>query len=76
MLSSEKAFIQAYNAQLAVDAETQIAVAAELSNQEARAPHLIPVLDQVKQNTGRRSKEVSADAGYFSEKNLEELARR
>lgn len=76
MLSSEKAFIQAYSAQLAVDAETQIAVAAELSNQAADAPHLIPVLDQVEQNTGCRPKEVSADAGYFSERNLEELSRR
>lgn len=51
-------------------------MAAELSNQAADAPHLIPVLDQVEQNTGCRPKEVSADAGYFSEKNLEELARR
>lgn len=60
----------------AVDAETQIAVAVELSNQEARAPHLIPVLDQVEQNAGCRPKEVSADAGYFSERNLEELSWR
>lgn len=75
MLSSDKAFIQAYNAQAAVDAETQIIVAAELTNQAADAPHLLPLITQVEANTGSRPKEVSADAGYYSDANLQKLAQ-
>lgn len=74
MKSSEGSFVQAYNAQAAVDAESQIIVAADLTNQAADSPHLIPLVEQVEGNTGRRPKEVSADAGYWSEANVTALA--
>jgi transposase len=70
MLSSDKAFIQGYNAQATVDAETHIIVAADLSNQAADSPHFQDIHHQVEQNTGRRPKESSADAGYYSEDNV------
>ena len=75
MLSSDKSFIQAYNAQAAVDAKSQIIVAAELTNQAADAPHLLPLIEQIKENLNQKPREVSADAGYFSETSLRELAR-
>ena len=31
---------------------------------------------QIKQNTGRQTRELSADAGYCSEENLKEISRR
>ena len=68
-----KSFVQGYNAQAAVDAETQIIVAADLSNLAADAPHLIPMIEQVEANTGQTPREVSADAGYWSESNLAAL---
>lgn len=37
---------------------------------------LPPLLAQVKANTGRQAREVSADAGYCSTANLRELRRR
>ena len=37
---------------------------------------LDPVLAQVKKNCGRQAREVSADAGYCSEKNLASLRKR
>lgn len=70
MLNSEKTFIQGYNAHAAVDAETHIIVAAELTNRAADSPHLPPLVEQAKRNTGESPKEASADAAYCSEDNL------
>lgn len=71
MLNSDKAFIQCYNAQASVDAESHIIVAADLDNQASDSTYLPGQLKQVMRNTGKRPKEVSADAGYYSQKNLE-----
>ena len=76
MRSSEGAFIQGYNAQAAVDSENQIIVAADLNNMAADSPQLVPMVDLVRKNLGRNPKEISADAGYCSETNLEALADR
>lgn len=71
MRNSDKAFIQGYNAQAAVDAETHIIVACDLTNQAADGPHLGAMVAQVMATTGRRPKELSADAGYYSQTNLD-----
>jgi hypothetical protein len=73
MKNSDKAFIQAYNAQASVDAETQIIVASNLTNQANDSQHLPSQIKEVINNTHRCPKEVSADAGYYSEDNLEAL---
>ena len=75
MRNSDKAFIQGYNGQIAVDADTQIIVAAELSNQAADTVHLQDIVRQAIENTGQAIKELSADAGYYSEENLIFLER-
>jgi transposase len=69
-------FDQAYNAQAAVDADSQVIVAQQLTNHGADAQHLPAMLGQIKANTGRQAAEVSADAGYCSETNLREATRR
>jgi transposase len=69
-------FVQAYNAQAAVDAESQVVVAQMVTNQGADAPHFEPLLAQVKENTGRQAQEASADAGYCSEQNVRAAQRR
>jgi transposase len=71
MLTSAKSFEQCYNAQAAVDASSQIIVAADLSNMAADSPHLVGVVDQVKINVGKAPRQISADAGYFSEFNVQ-----
>lgn len=68
--SAGKAFIQGYNAQMTVDADTHVIVAAELTNQATGTPHLVRQPEQVEANTGRYPRELSADAGYYSEANL------
>lgn len=69
-------FVQAYNGQIAVDAESQVIVAQDLTNQTNDVRQLRPLVAQIKENTGRQAQELSADAGYCSEENLKELNRR
>ena len=71
-----KGFIQGYNGQAAVDDKTQIIVAADLNNHASDSNELLPILDQVEENTGVAPKEVLADAGYKSEANFEALKER
>jgi len=70
MKNADKAFVQAYNAQAVVDSENQIIVATEVTNQAADSQHLPVMLEQTKDYAGRYPKELSADAGYFSDFNL------
>ena len=73
MVNGDKAFIQGYNAQAAVDHDHQIIVAHDVTNQAADAPHLQPMVQQVQANVGAVPQQVSADAGYFSEANVKAL---
>lgn len=59
-------FVQGYNAQLGVDGEAQIIVAATVVQAGNDQQQLVPVLEAVAQNLGRLPERVSADAGYFS----------
>jgi transposase len=65
-----KSFVQAYNAQAAVDEQAQIIVACPVTQEASDVQQLIPVLGQVEANVGQRPATVTADAGYFSEANL------
>ena len=69
-------FVQAYNAQAVVDAESQVIVAQELSERPTDVTLLGDLVGQIKTNTGRQAMELSADAGYCSEGNLAILAKR
>ena len=69
-------YVQAYNCQVAVDAESHVIVAQLASNNAADQIQLKPIVAQIKSNTGRQAKELSADAGYCTEDNLKELSRR
>lgn len=70
MKNADKAFVQAYNGQLAVDAGSQLIVGCLLSNQSADAPHLAPMVEQVQATLGQVPAEWSADAAYFSAANV------
>jgi transposase len=76
MKNSDKAFIQAYNAQAIVDGESQVIIAADLTNKASDVTHLPDMVKQVESNLNRKPRELSADAGYFSEKNVTFLEKR
>ena len=60
-------FVQAYNAQIAVDGAAQIIVAAEVTQETNDKRQLVPMLERVEQNLGAKPEAATADAGYFSE---------
>jgi hypothetical protein len=63
-------FTQGYNAQCVVDANHQIIVAQAVTNQPPDVEHFVPMMEQVRDNCGIWPTMTSADAGYFSEKNI------
>jgi transposase len=65
-----KSFMQAYNAQAAVDGEQQVIVAHEVIARGNDSAQLVPLLAQVVANLGRKPTAASADAGYFSQEQL------
>jgi transposase len=69
-------FVQAYNGQAIVDADSQVIVAQDLSDRPTDVLLLGDLVGQIKTNTGRQATELSADAGYCSEGNLAILAKR
>lgn len=73
MRGGDKAFVQAYNAQLAVDTESQVIVAADLTNCAADTQHLPGLVEQAIDNCGAAPKQASADAGYYSQANIDFL---
>jgi len=68
--------VQAYNAQIAVDAGSQVIVAEHVTAAATDVQALPTLLAQIKANTGRQAQEVSADAGYCSIANLQALQCR
>ncbi len=68
--STTKGFIQGYNAQAAVDAAFQIVVAADVTIQSNDKKQLEPMLEELQKNCKTVPKELSADAGYYSEDNV------
>jgi len=66
-------FQQCYNAQAAVDAESQVIVGQEVSQAPPDVQRLRPMLAEIIEQNGRAPQELSADAGYASEGNFAAL---
>lgn len=76
VMKSGQAFIQGYNAQVAVDSKSQVIVAADVITCSADRGQLIEMLEKVISNSRQVPKEISADCGYCVEADIEELYRR
>lgn len=76
IMKAGNGFIQAYNAQAAVDAGHQIIVSKDVTQSASDQQQLEPLVDGIEANLGKRPKEASADTGYCSEANLEALEER
>jgi hypothetical protein len=76
MKTSDGSFHQCFNGQAVVDSETQVIVAADVSDQAPDAAQLAPALDQLDENLDQVGAELpdgavlTADGGYFSEQNV------
>ena len=69
-------FVQAYNAQIAVEPVLQMIVGQALTQQTNDKKQLLPMIDAVQQQAGQRVREVLADSGYCSEANLRKAAKK
>ena len=76
IMKSKDGFVQAYNAQAAVDAQAQIIVAQGVTQQATDKQQLVAMTDAVEANLGKKPAQLSADAGYCSEANLAALESR
>ena len=76
IMKGRDGFIQGYNAPAAADGAHQIIVAHDLTANASDQAQLVPLVDGIKANTGRKPNEISADTGYCSEPNLEALEQR
>jgi transposase/IS5 family transposase len=76
IMPSKDGFVQAYNAQAAVDSYRQIIVACAVTNASNDIRQLQPMLDLVRQTAGRLPEQYSADTGYWSAENVTALEQR
>ena len=67
-------FLQAYNCQAVVDYAHQVIVAARATNQSSDKQQAVGMIEETISNTGVMPREVSADAGYYSAKAVEEIS--
>ena len=68
-----KSFEQCYNAQAAVDGECQVIVAAQVTQAANDKEQLAPMVAEIQANLGETPVALTADAGYFSETNVQTL---
>ena len=73
MKTSSEGFQQSYNAQIAVEGDNQLVVAAAVTDNASDQGQLVPMVDAVAQTCGETPEQVLADAGYCSEPNLQAL---
>ena len=66
-------FVQAYNAQAAVEPDLQLIVGQTVTQATNDKQQLLPMVEVIEQQSGQRPEEILADSGYCSEKNLEGL---
>jgi transposase len=60
-------YIQGYNAQIAVDAKSQVIVMAAVTQENPDNQHLLPMLEELERELGQLPRKLLIDAGYFSE---------
>jgi len=74
IMKGAEGFVQAYNAQAAVEPATQIIVGQSLTNEANDKKQLKPLVEAIEKQSGQRPQGILADSGYCSEANLEYAA--
>ncbi len=66
-------FVQAYNAQAAVEPDFQLIVGQDVTQASNDKKQLQPMVEVIEEQSGQRPDELLADSGYCSEENLKAL---
>ena len=69
-------FLQAYNAQAAVDGHAQVIVATDVTQEVVDRAQLLPMCERIRETLGELPPVITADAGYWDTASLENPALR
>jgi hypothetical protein len=69
--NARKCMVQAYNAQIAVDAKAQVIVAADVTQQVVDRAQLVPMCERIRESLGAMPGAITADAGYWDTLSIE-----
>jgi len=73
IMKSTEGFVQAYNAQIAVEPDFQLIVGQAVTQAANDKEQIVPMVETIQAQSGQSPDEILADSGYCSEKNLEHL---
>jgi transposase len=69
-------FLQAYNAQIAVEGDFQLIVGQAVTQAVNDKQQVKPMVQAIKEQSGQKPAQLLADSGYSSDQNLQHLERR
>ena len=69
-------FVQAYNAQIAVEPDFQLIVGQTVTQAPNDKQQIVPMVEKIEEQSGQKPDGVLADSGYNSEPNLKHLAEK
>jgi hypothetical protein len=69
-------FVQAYNAQMAVEPELQLIVGQKVTQAANDKQQMKPLVELIQEQSGQKPAEVVSDSGYCSEANLQYLEKK
>jgi hypothetical protein len=73
IMKTRNGYVQGYNAQIMTDCSSQVILAADVT-QECNDKHqLVPMMNQVEQNTGQKPDKGTMDAGYWCEEDIKQV---
>ena len=76
IMKSADGFVQAYNAQIAVEPDFQMIVGQTVTQAPNDKQQIVPMVEKIEAQAGEKPGVVLADSGYCSEPNLEYLGKQ
>jgi transposase len=76
IMKGSDGFVQAFNTQVAVESISQLIVGQTVTQEANDKQQIVPMVAVIEQQAGQKPKELLADSGYCSEKNLEYLEKK
>lgn len=76
IMKGSDGFVQAYNAQAAVESTSQLIVAQAVTQEANDKQQIAPMVQTIEQQAGQKPEQLLADSGYCSEQNLEHLEKQ
>jgi transposase len=76
IMPGAEGFVQAYNAQIAVEPDFQLIVGQNVTQGTNDKQQLAPTVEAIKEQAGQKPQEVMSDSGYCSEANLKYLENK